>query len=452
MLHTKKDNSMRTTQQFITLLCVLFFAQFVNAQDDQPIVEPGGRVRSNSLIRMKVPDFKPAQPITFDVIDPWKQVLTTGATRSDRCEFLARDFADGPYAIRFSNNQETTFRIDSEFIDAFRARADVLLRAIDPQRNPDGWPPTALHNITNDLQRWSMYEIYKESNEQLLEKLAQAEQTIGIKTQAGTIRILGSGAADHPGYEAPYRPFIREHSGVFMPPNAMIDFDAHGQRKLERWGYKLTDIEHLLISHPHGDHFDVNAIIRFAQKRKQAGAKTLHFYSGKAACDALKAKLAEQNQAGLIKIKELQPGSRTRAGELTIKAVRAHHDPKADPLCYIIDWHGATAYYGTDTGYPPAETLKALEREKFDVFLHEITFAIHGDGDVHMDTHDMRRLVGQLRHAGAITAYTRVGSLHQCKLGPQIVPDTLYFQTTTGVEFTYDGMPIPIAYAERAGK
>lgn len=197
---------MRTNQtipQSLTFICILLLAEVLHAQDDKPVVEPGGRVRSNSLIRMKVPDFKPGQPITFDVIDPWKQTLLAGATRSDQCEFLAREFADGKYTIQFSNGRETTFHIDSEFVDTIRARADVLLRAIDPKRNPDGWPPTPLHNITNDLQRWSMYEIYKETNEQLLDKIAHAEKTIGLKSHAGIMRILGSGAADHSGYDTP---------------------------------------------------------------------------------------------------------------------------------------------------------------------------------------------------------------------------------------------------------
>jgi L-ascorbate metabolism protein UlaG (beta-lactamase superfamily) len=211
-------------------------------------------------------------------------------------------------------------------------------------------------------------------------------------------------------------------------------------------------VEHVFVSHPHGDHFDADAIADFAQKRAEAGLGPLRFYSGRAACNALRKTLDDRKLTRLVRIQRLRPGGQIQAGELTVKAVGARHDPNADPLCYICDWHGATVYYGTDTGYPPAETFEALAGEKFNAFLHEITFTVAGDGEVHMDLDDMRRLVGKLRREGAITPYTRVVGMHQCKLGPQIVPDYIHQQSMIGLEFGYDGMPIPVAYPDSSAK
>jgi len=231
-----------------------------------------------------------------------------------------------------------------------------------------------------------------------------------------------------------------------MPPNAVVDFAEHGERKLRRWGYKPTDIDHVLISHEHKDHFDAKAVAEFADKRRAAGAPPLAVYSGPTVCHELRQWLAENGGADQIVIHELRPGQETQAGELTVKAVRATHQAGPIPLCFILRWNGTTVYYGTDSGYPSAETFAAMAAERFDVFAHDTTVATADDGVTHQDTGDLLLLVGKLRKIGAIDTWTRVVTLHQSPIGPQTIPDYNQLERMVGYECSYDGMPIPIAY------
>jgi L-ascorbate metabolism protein UlaG (beta-lactamase superfamily) len=429
-------------------LVVLSSAGGGRGQDNTPLIEPGGRVRVNSLLRMAVPQPDAETGVQFSITDPWGWTIHRGITFEDKIAVLTRDWADGAYTIHFANGPEVPFRIDTAYYDTFRARGAQLLREVDRRRNPDDWPPQELFNITNLLQKWMMYEVYFDTDDAADEKLAGAERAIGLRTHAGMIRLLGSGAADHSGYDRPYRPSWRERTSVFMPPNAVFDFAANAERKLKRWGYGPADVEHVFISHSHADHFDAKAILAFAAKRKAAKLGPLRVYSGKAAIDQLEAAAAERKTPAPIETHVMQPGGTLEAGELRVTAVRAHHDPKATPLCYIVRWHNATAYYGTDTGYPRADAMELLLKERFDVFLHEVTFVVAGEGEVHMDIEDLRRLVGKLRRAGVLDAYSRVITMHQSKLGPPVVPDYSYLQAVIGFEFGFDGMPIPLVYTE----
>lgn len=419
--------------------------------DEKMIVAPNGHTRANAWTEISLPaNVIPAQPaaapVLVDIMDPWGQIVFTGGTRGSTISFFTRAWADGPYTLRFAGGEEQKFRVNTEYFDSIRARSGLLVRMIDARRNADGLAPEEWRGASALLQRIITLHLWREPKQTVEQHLAFCEQRIGLRTAAGTVRLLGSGAANVPGYTGPYRPLARERTMMFMPPNAVFDFASCAPRKLERWGCSAGQIEHVFISHSHADHFDAPAIAAFARRRQQEGLSKFTVHAGKAACGLLRKHLIETNATDLLIVDELSPGSETAAGELRVKAVRATHQADSSPLCYIARWKGATVYYGTDTGYPCADTYAALASEKFDAFVHEITAASADDICPHTDLGDLQLLVGKLRAAGAIGTWTRVVSMHQSPEGPQILPDYGHFQQSIGFECGYDGMPIPIAF------
>lgn len=425
--------------------CAGLIAPAVRA-DERPPIPPGGRTRANGLTRMAVPKANRDKPVLIDILDPWDQPIWTGASRESTFEFFTRDWADGMYTVRFQPGGQQRLRVETELFGKVRARVGLMLRAIEPQRDADGLAPPRLQGASNLLQRIMTLFVWTQPSEAVEGHLAFCEQQLGHKTAAATVRILGSGSSKFTGYDGPYRPFARERSMMFVPPNAVVDFAANGERKLKRWGYRPGDVDHVFITHEHGDHFDIQAIVRFAQSR--GNDPTLVVHAGKTVCERLVAYLSVlRTSAPIIEIDELKPFVETQAGELRVKPVPATHQAGPTPLCYILRWRGTTVYYGTDSGYPSAETLAALARERFDVFAHDVTVASADDGVTHQDLGDFVLLVGKLRAAGAIDAWTRVVTLHQDKKeGPQILPDWNHFERQVGFECSYDGMPIPIAF------
>jgi L-ascorbate metabolism protein UlaG (beta-lactamase superfamily) len=412
-----------------------------------PFLEPNGKIPANALVQIAVPQPNAEDPVIIDVIDPWGNTIWSGATRGASFMLFPWQWTDGTYTVRFSSGEEQNFQVASEYYGQVRARAGFLLRAIDEKRDADGMPPKDLWGASNLLQRLVTEHVYEKRDDEVSGNLYHGELLLGFRTGSATIRILGSGAAHYmDGYEGSYRPYLREAAGMFVPPNTVFDFAEHGERKLERWGLSFRDIEHIFSSHSHADHFHAAAITALAKKRAEAGLPLLTFHSGDAACNQLEQYLSEQKMEEILHIDRLQPGSETEAGPLRVKAVRATHQEDSSPLCYIIHYREATAYYGTDTGYPVAETFEALAAERFDAFVHELTAPSAEDGLGHMDVGDLRLLLGKLRRAGAIDSWTRVVGIHQGMQLHQKLRDPLNFQQTIGYEPAYDGMPIPVAF------
>lgn len=405
------------------------------------------RTRANAWVRMAVPEPGESPPVIVDVIDPWGHIIWTGATRSDSIEFLTRDWADGVYTVRFMPGGERKLKVDSEHYGQVWARTGLMMRQIEKKRDSDGILPKELAGASNLLQRIITEYIWQQPEDHILGHLTFCQQRLGITTATATVRVLGSGAADWDGYEGPYRPGLRERSSMFVPPNAVVDFGTGAMRRLRRWGCSAKDVEHLFISHEHADHFDPASIAELAADRRDAGLSPLVVHGSKIVCDRLRGHLSKSGRSDLVVLDEMRAGGQTRAGELQAKAVRAAHATSADPLCFIFKWRGATVYYGTDSGYPRAETFAALAAERFDVFALDTTAASNDDGREHGDVGDVIRLVDKLRAAGAIDTWTTVLAVHQSRReGPTTIRDIPVFTQRAGFTCSYDGMPIPIAF------
>lgn len=405
------------------------------------------RTRANAWVRMAVPEPGESPPVIVDVIDPWGHIVWTGATRTDSIEFLARDWADGVYTVRFTPGGEKKLKVDSEYYGRVWARAGLMVRQLEKKRDPDGILPKELAGASNLLQRIITEYVWQQPDDHVEGHLTFCQQRLGITTATATVRILGSGAADWDGYEGSYRPGRRERSSVFMQPNTMVDFGTDAMRRLRRWGYSAENVEHLFISHEHADHFDPASIAELAANRRDAGLSPLVVHGSKIVCDRLRDHLSKSGRSDMAVLDEMQAGGQTRAGELQVKAVRAAHATSDDPLCFILKRRGATVYYGTDSGYPKAEAFAALAAERFDVFAIDTTFASSDDGREHGDVGDLVRLVDRLRAAGAIDTWTTVLAIHQSRReGPTTIPDMPVFTQRAGFACSYDGMPIPIAF------
>lgn len=445
---------MRNVSRTIGLTALLLAPALASGQqprtDDMKSIPPGGRACANALIRLVTPEPPGDKPVIVDILDPHGQIVWTGATRTPTFSVFTRDWADGTYTVRFDAGKTQELQIDSAFFGAIRARCGLLLRAIEEQRDPDGMAPDKLHGASNLLQRIMTLFVRDLPKQDVDGHLHFCEQQIGFRTATAIARLLGSGASNYLGYDGPYRRFHRERSSMFMPPNAVLEFAANAERKLARWGYGPKDVEHIIVTHEHLDHFDPVAVAGLAAKRRDLNLDAPTLHSGKTVCKQMREHLDQIRKPDLVRIDELTAFTESTAGEITIKPVLATHTAGPDPLCYILRWRGVTVYFGTDTGYPKAETLAHLSRERFDLFVHECTVASADDGVTHCDLGDLILLIGKLRAAGAIDTWTRIATIHQAPDGPQSLPDNLTFERMAGFECGYDGMPLPIAYRDVA--
>ncbi len=189
--------------------------------------------------------------------------------------------------------------------------------------------------------------------------------------------------------------------------------------QLARSGYKATDIEHVFVSHLHGDHtlgFPMLALNRIDT------VNPLHIYAGKTTLRQLKhlwdvvypgldALLANTEWHELaenrVERNEIAPG-------VILETQRVPHPPGAVTLGARWEFaDGPSIAFATDTIPNPATVEMA---RNCDLFIHEASFSAvlqpHFDPSIHF--HSTARQAGEMaRHAGA----RRLALVH---LGPAV--------------------------------
>ena len=132
-------------------------------------------------------------------------------------------------------------------------------------------------------------------------------------------------------------------------------------------GLNLGDIEHLLITHVHDDHYCPNLFsTRGTDFAPVLGCEKLHVY-GNADVERLfdgyykLFPIREEIRKNIV-FHTLTPFQSERIGGYAVTPLRANHAPEQVALNYIIDDGKSALLYLLDGGYPTDETLAFIKR------------------------------------------------------------------------------------------
>ena len=194
---------------------------------------------------------------------------------------------------------------------------------------------------------------------------------------------------------------IRRAPMLFIAPNYLIDFSAEAQKQLALFDIAPVQIiEHLIITHGHGDHFEPLVILDFAQKRKTDLGQPLNIYGNHKICDSMQFaatqridettgkvlkkseeyshKWTDEMSIALFELKLLE---KYHIGDLTIIPIQANHCINKTSMVieemalnYIIQRGGKTILYATDTSSFLQESFDEIKKYQFDLFIIEGTF------------------------------------------------------------------------------
>ena len=262
--------------------------------------------------------------------------------------------------------------------------------------------------------------------------------------------FLGTGAADiskPKSCTCTNCSYIRDHgaknerrfSSLFVSPNIVIDFTSTGSNALSSAGIAPGCVEHVLITHSHGDHFSPLAIEALAREKK--GKVTLHGNTRVVA--AMQKHLDTLADKPEIVIDELKPFQGFDAGGWRCIPLLANHLSGEEALLYVLREKEKSLFYATDTSWLPSATFTALKAEKLDLAVVECTF---GDLEkpellaVHMNIPFVRLVKRYLydqkvMKQDAKFAVTHM-SLHWCEPYDKLAPRL----ATEGITVGYDGL------------
>lgn len=277
-----------------------------------------------------------------------------------------------------------------------------------------------------------------------------------------TVKMLGTAA--HEGIPAPFCccdncNYAREHggknirmrSGVLIDDDIRIDFspDAYAQSFIH--GVNMAEVEHLLISHSHADHFTPSDLEIRCPPYGHFDFAPLRVYGNQAVEDkyleASKYWYAHKHHAeankSYIGFMKISPFDVFQLDEdTTVTALQALHNREEDCMVYLIERGNKTVMYGYDSGIYPELTWQSLADKYIDVILMDCTFGGSSDGFNHMGLPDNAVIRERMLSSGIADENTRFVSTHFSHNEHVSHEDMADMADKYGLTCAYDGMEI----------
>lgn len=214
---------------------------------------------------------------------------------------------------------------------------------------------------------------------------------------ADTGIFYGTGAAEgvpSPFCDCPMCNYAREHGGkdvrkrscFRLGRNIMIDMGPDIFTQALQYG-SMCDIEHVLITHTHDDHFDFTAL-GLMSMATHLRTTPVHFYfseEGYRFIELLRdseiafgGTLRGMEEKGIYAFHKLKYFETYSIGEYEVTPIRGNHGgnmAKERSANYVLKAKdGTKMLYGMDTGLYEEETLDFMKNQNLDIWISECTF------------------------------------------------------------------------------
>jgi phosphoribosyl 1,2-cyclic phosphate phosphodiesterase len=261
----------------------------------------------------------------------------------------------------------------------------------------------------------------------------------------------------------------RQSATVAVYPNGtndpagltLLDFPPEIASQCERHKIDLTRLEHLLVTHSHGDHW-FPYLLRWRGRPKEitenppttigaprfTALPTLHVYGNDAVEDVLRRELGNDLTWYDLLYAGIEVGDEFAAGSLTVTPLAANHDVgRENAVHYAFSApDGGTVLYGLDGDTFLDQTRAALGAFRFDAVILESTYGL-GDGGNHRNFARVISEADWLRSSGRMKPGGRIIATH---FSPHHCPPhekTAAILGEHGIEAAYDGWEIEIGAA-----
>lgn len=243
---------------------------------------------------------------------------------------------------------------------------------------------------------------------------------------------------------------LRSLSQTLIDGKLLIDLPADTHMHFMQNNLNMGDIERLLITHTHADHYIPQILdTRGCDYAHNLGAEKLHIYGNEEVIKKFNGtfsmySLPDEIRNNIVFHTE-QAFKPFIAGKYTVTPLKAHHAPEEKPLNYIIDDGEKALLYLLDTGYPFPETLERIVNygKKFDCVIMDATMGVnYYEG--HMNFAENKKLKAYLCGAGVCADNAKFVIAHithnHCGLHEELEE---YFKAD-GIDVAYDGLSLEI--------
>ena len=245
---------------------------------------------------------------------------------------------------------------------------------------------------------------------------------------------------------------IMTRSQALIDDTLLVDLNSETYTHFLQMSRTLWDIEHVLITHAHCDHFTFEEFCcRCTGGTKTAKAEKLKVYAGRRAIDRMWASLTAREDKytkGIPDCVEFVPldcFGTVQVGAYAVTPLPAVHADGEGAFVFLIEGNGKSLFYGNDTGYFDDGIDKWLTENGKHIDLLSLD-CTKGDYERayrhHMSMSEGKAIADRFREKGIIDADTKLFYNHFSHNCGMIYDELVTAAEKYGFGVTYDGLEV----------
>ena len=245
---------------------------------------------------------------------------------------------------------------------------------------------------------------------------------------------------------------IMTRSQALIDDQLLVDLNSETYTHFLEMGKTLWDIEHVLITHAHCDHFTFEEFCcRIPGKTATIKAEKLKVYTSAGVIqnmwDTLNTRIDKYTKkiperVEFVPMDYFKP---LQVGDYTVTPLPANHAEEEQAFLFLIEKDGKTLFYGNDTGYfdEQIDQWLADNGKYIDLLSLDCT-----KGDVertyktHMSMSEGRSIADRFLEKGIIDEKTKLYFTHFSHKCEMIYDELKVAAVKYGFQATYDGLEV----------
>jgi len=236
---------------------------------------------------------------------------------------------------------------------------------------------------------------------------------------------------------------LRTRTSVLIDKRYKIDLSPDTYAHSLRDPAALLDVEYLLVTHIHEDHFYIPELLKcrppFAHR---GGRPPLRIYGSRDVPNALAGRPGIEDAE--IEVHEIKAFDAFQIGDARVRALPAQHAPNLECLLYLIEIGGRTYFHAHDTGLLLDEVYDALQGVTIDAMAFDCTHGLRESTRGHGSLSKFAEIAERLRSMGCATEKTHFVGTHFAHNDDGLYEELSQEASKHGITIGYDGMRIVI--------
>ena len=232
---------------------------------------------------------------------------------------------------------------------------------------------------------------------------------------------------------------IRTRSQAIINDKYLVDFPMDSYAHSIKFNINFHEIDHILITHPHEDHFyPIDIEMRCPPYSHGNEGRLLNVY-GPGSITQLYPEFPNEQKKDYVRLHHLKAFETYTIGELQVTPMTALHSKSFECFIYLIEHQGRKLLYGHDSGFFPEETMNYLKNHLVNCILCDTTFGNKFDGNNHMGVSDIIQLRKIMLEVGCADESTRFILTHLSHNGGLTHEQLEQVAVENGFLAAYDG-------------